>query len=76
MENANQSPRWSFNGPDIIHIAKVLGWTLASSAIGFAITQLPLLDVPAQYAAIAALVIPFINTLLVAAQRFAAGKAK
>ena len=34
-----QSNRWSFNSTDIVHIAKVLAWTLVSAVIGFAITS-------------------------------------
>ena len=68
------SQRWSLNSADLIHIAKVLGWSLASAAIGFALTQLPLLDVPTKYAVIASILVPFVNTILVAAQKFVQGK--
>jgi hypothetical protein len=69
-----QSQRWTLNSADVIHIAKVLGWSLVSAVIGFLLSQLPLLDVPAKYAVIASLLVPFVNTILVAAQKFVAGK--
>jgi exosortase/archaeosortase len=71
----NQSARWSFNSADVIKIAQVLGWTVVSAIFGFLLALTPLLKVPVQYATIVALIIPFVNTVLYAAYKFASGKA-
>lgn len=70
----NQSKKWRLNSEDAKKIVKVFLWSMSSAAIGFVITILPQVDVPPQYAAIAAMVIPTVNTALVALQKLAQGK--
>jgi hypothetical protein len=70
-----ESRRWSLNGTDLVKILKVLGWSTASSAVGYILITVAQIDVPAQYSMQAAIAIPLINTALVALQKWMAGHA-
>lgn len=58
--------RFQFNKESGIRLLKVLGWTLASTAVAFLLDQLKLLEVPTQYL----FVVPIINVILVAIQEW------
>jgi hypothetical protein len=60
------SPKYQLNQEDGIRMLKVLGWTLASTAVAVAISILSQLDVPVEYA----FLLPVINTILVGLQSF------
>jgi hypothetical protein len=65
------STRFSLNKADLISILKVIGWTVASALVAAVIVALGNINVPAQYL----FLVPIVNTLLVAIQKFVAGKA-
>lgn len=70
-----QSKKWRLNSVDAKKIVKVFLWSMSSAALGFIISTLPQIDVPPQYAAIASMIIPTINTALVALQKVVQGQA-
>lgn len=51
-------------------VFKAFGYSMGASAIAFVITLIPSVDVPAEYSAVFALMVPTINTALVAVKRF------
>jgi hypothetical protein len=76
MINKNASPRWQLNWHDLKNIFKVLAWSTASSLVGYIIMVIPQVGIPSQYAALAAVLLPTINTTLVAAKKWTAGQAE
>lgn len=63
------SPRYTLNKEDVIRMLKVLGWTLASTAVATLITLLAELEVPKEYT----FLLPVVNTLLVGLHSFLRG---
>jgi hypothetical protein len=61
-----QSPKYQLNQEDFIRMLKVMGWTLASTAVTVLISLVAQLDVPVEYA----FLLPVINTILVGLQSF------
>ncbi len=59
------SQQWSFDRNDAIHTLKVFGWSLAASLVALAVSLIPNVHVPVEYA----FLVPVVNSLLVAAQR-------
>lgn len=51
-------------------IIKAFLYSLGASAIAFLLTLIPLINVPSEYAAVFALMVPTINTALVAVKRY------
>ena len=64
------SRRYTLNKEDGKKILEVFGWTIGSATLGFIISLIPLIDVPAKYAVIVSAIIPTINTLLIAGKKF------
>jgi len=60
------SPKYQLNQADFIRMLKVLGWTLASTAVAVLISLLSQVEVPVEYA----FLLPVINTILVGLQSF------
>lgn len=60
------SPKYQLNQADFIRMLKVLGWTLASTAVAVLISILSQVEVPVEYA----FLLPVINTILVGLQSF------
>lgn len=60
------SKKYSLNGEDGIKILIVLGWTLASAVVAFAIDLIPSIEIGANYLWL----VPMINTALVALKKF------
>jgi len=60
------SPKYQLNEVDFIRMLKVLGWTLASTAVAVLISILSQVEVPVEYA----FLLPVINTILVGLQSF------
>ena len=60
------SKRYTLNKEDGQEIAKVIGWTLAAALVTVLIDVVGLIDMPAQYA----LIVPIVNTILVALKKF------
>jgi len=70
------SEKFSLDKADAVHVLKVFGYSVGSAAVGALITLIPSIHVPAQYAVIMGLLIPSVNTALVALQRFLADRTK
>jgi hypothetical protein len=64
------SKRYSLNNEDGLKILQVLGWTVSSAIIAFAIDLIPNIDVGANYAWL----VPMINTVLVVLKKFVQDK--
>jgi hypothetical protein len=64
------SKRYSLNKDDAKSLMKVFAWTIVSASVGFIIATIPAIDVPPQYAAITAAIIPVVNSGLVALKKF------
>jgi hypothetical protein len=60
------SPKYQLNQADFIRMLKVMGWTLASTAVAVMISLLSQIEVPVEYA----FLLPVINTILVGLQSF------
>lgn len=71
MSEHNESPRFELNKKDGKQIWKVFVYSMISGACAFFLVLIPLLDIPPQYAAYAALAIPMVNTGIVALKKFA-----
>lgn len=70
-EKKSTSGRGELNTSDAKNILKVFMWSMLSAAIGFIVLLLPQINVPEQYALVAATLIPIINTMLVTAKKLA-----
>ena len=66
-----KSGRFQLNAEDGKAIIKVLGWSVLSGFCVFLITLIPMVNVPSHYAAAVALMIPAVNTALVALHKWA-----
>ena len=64
------SKKYQFNKNDLLAVTKVLSWSAASAVISGLLILVPMFDIPGDKAAIATIVIPLINSLLVAVKRF------
>jgi len=64
------SKRYTLNKKDGLKILQVLGWTISSAVIAFAIDLIPSIDVGANYAWL----VPMINTVLVVLKKFVQDK--
>jgi len=64
-----ESKRYSLNKKDVSQIGKVFVWSMASSVVSFLIVIIPQINVPADYAAIASMLIPIVNTGLVGVKK-------
>ena len=60
------SKKYSFNKEDIVEIAKVIGWSMASALVVVLIDVVGMLDFPTEYA----FVVPIVNVVLVALKKF------
>lgn len=70
------SAKFSLNKADALHILKVFGYSVGSAAITSVLTLIPQIHVPEHYAMIFGLILPSVNTALVAIQRFLTDQTK
>lgn len=77
MSNELQpSVRGQLNMSELKKILKTFLWSATSGLITFVILTLPGINVPPEYAALAAAMFPSVNTFLVATKKFADGQTK
>lgn len=66
----NTSPRYSLNKHDGNKIGRAALYSCLSALVGFTIALIPQLDVPPQYAATMAALVPVINITLVTVKKW------
>lgn len=66
------SPKYQLNAEDLTKIAKVIGYSLASTLIATLLTILPQISFPAEYAVIGGLFVNIVNIFLVTAKKWIA----
>jgi len=76
MYNVYGSGKFELSSADGKKILKGLGYSLSASLVAFIIAVIPQINIPAEYAAVVALIVPTANTALHSLKLFLEDRSK